>query len=374
MSVERIWELMARKLAGEASDAELGELDQLLKANPNLHFPLQTVADLWQQHPETDKAELEDAFQKHLRRMEQQGIRFAANTTEAEEPATFRMADHPRQRKTWKIAAAAASLLLACSLIWYFTRSSTTELAQGKPAAQPEASSEIVTRNGSRTRITLPDGSIVWLNAGSKLNYDKQFGTKLREVTLTGEAYFDVKKNPDLPFVIHTNRIDVRVLGTQFNVKSYPGDKTTEAALVEGSIEVLLRNKQTGKILLKPNQKIVVGEDSTERLPSKTWVEKKQEPIVSIKSLTRDQKDSSTIETAWVQNKLVFVDEPLEEVAKRLERWYGVTITFQNHKPGWSSLTGTFTNESIEEALHALTITEPFTYKFTDAKTIVIRK
>lgn len=374
MSVERIWELMARKLAGEASEAELGELDQLLKSNPNLHFPLQTVADLWHQHPETDKAELEDAFQKHLLRMEHQGIRFAANTIETEEPATFRMADHPRQRKTWKTVAAAASLLLACSLIWYFTRSSTTELTQGKPLTQPEASSEIVTRNGSRTRITLPDGSIVWLNAGSKLNYDKQFGTKLREVTLTGEAYFDVKKDPDLPFVIHTNRIDVRVLGTQFNVRSYPGDKTTEAALVEGSIEVLLRNKHTGKILLKPNQKIVVGEDSTERLPSKTWPEKKEEPIVSIKSLTRDQKDSSTVETAWVQNKLVFVDEPLEEVAKRLERWYGVTITFQNHKPGWSSLTGTFTNESIEEALHALTITEPFTYKFTDAKTIVIRK
>lgn len=372
MSVERIWELMARKLAGEASEAELGELDQLLKSNPNLHFPLQTVADLWHQHPETDKAALEDAFQKHLRRMEQQGIRFAANTVEAE-PATFRMADHPR-RKSWKIVAAAASLLLACSLIWYFSRQSTTELAQEKPASHPETPSEIVTRNGSRTRITLPDGSIVWLNAGSKLNYDKQFGARLREVTLTGEAFFDVKKNPDLPFVIHTNRIDVRVLGTQFNVKSYPGDKTTEAALVEGSIEVLLRNKQTGKILLKPNQKIVVGEDSTDRPNSGTWSEKKQDPIVSIKSLTRDQKDSSTVETAWVQNKLVFVDEPLEEVVKRLERWYGVTITFNNYTPGWSSLTGTFTNESIEEALHALTITEPFSYKFTDAKTIVIRK
>lgn len=374
MSVERIWELMARKLAGEASDAELGELDQLLKSNPNLHFPLQTVADLWHQHPETDKSELENAFQKHLLRMEQQGIRFAANTTEAEEPATFRMADHPRRRKTWKIVAAAASLLVAGSLIWHFSRPATTELAQERSVTQSDSPSEIVTRNGSRTRITLPDGSIVWLNAGSKLNYDKQFGAKLREVTLTGEAFFDVKKNPDLPFVIHTNRIDVRVLGTQFNVRSYPGDKTTEAALVEGSIEVLLRNKQTGKILLKPNQKIVVGEDSTERPPSNKWSDKKQDPIVSIKSLTRDQKDSTTVETAWVQNKLVFVDEPLEEVVKRLERWYGVTITFNKYTPGWSSLTGTFTNESIEEALHALTITEPFTYKFTDAKTIVIRK
>lgn len=362
-----------QETGGGSLRTELQELDQLLKANPNLHFPLQTIADLWQQQPNIDQSGLAEVFQKHIKRMEQQGIRFDAPNNDNEEPATFRMADHPR-RKSWKIVAAAASVLLVGSLIWYFSRSTTTELAQETPVVQAKTSSEIVTRNGSRTRVTLPDGSIVWLNAGSKLNYDKSFGVDQREVTLTGEAYFDVVKNPDLPFVIHTNRIDVRVLGTQFNVKSYPGDLTTEAALVQGSIEVLLRNKQSGKIILKPNQKIIVGEDSIQQSPTNALVAKKEEPIVSIKSLTYDQKDSAAVETAWVQNKLVFVDEPLEEVAKLLERWYGVNISFSNQKIAKTSLTGTFANESIQEALHALSITEPFTYKFKDAKTIVIGK
>ncbi len=127
MSVERAWELVARKLAGEASEAELKELDQLVKANPSLHFPLQTITDLWQQKPGSDQLELDAAFRKHLERMKLQGISFAAkkkkkkNNSETDEPATFRMADHPRRNKSWKWVAAAASILLAGSLIWYFS-------------------------------------------------------------------------------------------------------------------------------------------------------------------------------------------------------------------------------------------------------------
>jgi ferric-dicitrate binding protein FerR (iron transport regulator) len=374
MSVERAWELMARKLAGEASEAELKELDQLLKVNPSLHFPLQTITDLWQQKPGSDQLELDAAFRKHLQRMKLQGISFAANNSGAEEPATFRMSDHPRRNKSWKLVAAAASILVAGSLIWYFSRSGPTEPVKELAKKVKAPSSEIVTRNGSRSRITLPDGSTVWLNAGSKLNYDKSFGTKLREVTLTGEAFFDVVKNPDQPFVIHTHRIDVKVLGTQFNVKSYPGEKTTEAALVKGSIEVYLHNDQSGKIILKPNQKIIVGEDSAKQYATSPDPGKKEEPIVSVRQLTIDQKDGTPVETAWVENKLAFVEEPFADVAMKLERWYGVSISFSNQKWARIPLTGTFTNESIQQALHALSVATSFHYRFTDSKTIVIGK
>ena len=374
MSLERAWELMARKLAGEASEAELAELDQLLKANPGLHFPMQTLTDLWQQKAVADQAELDVAFRKHILRMEEQGISFAATSTEVEEPATFRMPDRSSRNKPWKYIAAAASLLLAGSLIWYYSRPAIAEKQAGLANEKKAPSSEIVTRNGSRTRITLPDGSTVWLNAGSKLNYDKSFGLKLREVTLTGEAFFDVVKNPDQPFIIHTHRIDVKVLGTQFNVKSYPGEKTTEAALVKGSIEVALQNEQSGKIILKPNQKIIVGEDSITGGPAKAVSAKLQEPIVSVRQMTIDEKDGTAVETAWVENKLAFVEEPFAEVALKMERWYGVNISFSNPKLVKVPLTGTFANESIKEALHALSVATPFSYRFTDAKTIVIGK
>jgi ferric-dicitrate binding protein FerR (iron transport regulator) len=374
MSVDRAWELMARKLAGEASEAELEELDRLLKVNPGLHFPMQTLTDLWQQKAVADPGELEQAFSKHLRRMEEQGISFAANSTEAEEPATFRMSDSSRRNKPWKYIAAAASLLLVGSIIWYYSRPAIAEQHTGLANSRKDPSSEIVTKNGSRTRITLPDGSTVWLNAGSKLNYDKSFGLKLREVSLTGEAFFDVVKNPDQPFIIHTNRIDIKVLGTQFNVKSYPGEKTTEAALVKGSIQVDLHSEQSGKIILKPNQKIIVGEDSAADGSAKAGVAKLQEPIVSVRQMTIDEKDGTAVETAWVENKLAFVEEPFADVALKMERWYGVNISFSNPKLAKVSLTGSFANESIKEALHALSVATPFSYQFTDAKTIVIGK
>lgn len=374
MSVERVWELIARKLAGEASVSELKELDQLLKANPNLHFPIQTIIDLWQQRPGVDQSDLEAAFQKHLHRMKEQGISFAADNAGTEESATYRMSDHPRRKKSWGIVTAAASVLAAASLVWYISRPAAAEHPKVVAEKDVSSSSEIITRNGSRTRIKLPDGSTVWLNAGSRLNYDKSFGMKLREVTLTGEAFFDVVKNPEVPFVIHTHRIDVKVLGTQFNVRSYPGE-STEAALVKGSIEVSLLKDQSGKIILKPNQKIVVDDDSAThsnkpKLPSR-W---KEDDLVSIQQLTIDRKDGTTVETAWVENKLVFVEEPFKDVAKKLERWYGVSISFSDPKLEWIPLTGTFTKENISETLYALSVAIPFKYSFTDSNTIVIGK
>ena len=115
--------------------------------------------------------------------------------------------------------------------------------------------------------MLLPDGSTVWLNAGSRLTYDSLYGTTLREVTLSGEAYFDVVKNPKKPFIIHTGKINIRVLGTVFNVKSYPEEQTIETSLIKGSIEVSFPSQPSKKIILKPNQKLII--DKTETNASK---------------------------------------------------------------------------------------------------------
>ncbi len=213
----------------------------------------------------------------------------------------------------------------------------------------------------------MPDGTKVWLNAGSELIYDKNYGNKLREVSLTGEAYFDVVKNPERPFLIHTRKMDIKVLGTAFNVKCYPGEKTTETSLVRGSIEVTLKDRQE-KIMLKPNEKLVIN--NNDYIPAKENRKQAQElsktagvlvekPIISLSHLTFYPADSTVIETAWVQNRLVFSGENFEEVALKMERWYNVKIKFNDEKLKEETLTGNFEKETVEEALRALQLASP---------------
>ncbi len=113
------------------------------------------------------------------------------------------------------------------------------------------------------------------------------------------------------PFIIHTTKIDIKVLGTRFDVKSYPSDKTTEATLIRGSIEVSFKDRPTEKIILKPNEKIVVANTSTETVAAtaKPVSKPTDEPIVSLRGLTHEEKTGAILETAWVDNKLIFRDE-----------------------------------------------------------------
>ena len=105
-------------------------------------------------------------------------------------------------------------------------------------AKEEDSTKTLSAENGSRTRTILPDGSTVWVNAGSHISFDNDFKGQTREVTLNGEAYFDVVKNPKQPFIVHVSGYDIRVLGTAFNVKSYPGDKTIETTLLRGLVQV----------------------------------------------------------------------------------------------------------------------------------------
>src|SRR4029078_631833 len=98
----------------------------------------------------------------------------------------------------------------------------------------------VSTKRGSKSKVQLPDGTQVWLNADSRIAYNEKFQGNLREVTLEGEAYFDVVRDEKRPFVIHTAAIDIKVLGTAFNVRSYANEKNTETSLIRGSIEVTL--------------------------------------------------------------------------------------------------------------------------------------
>lgn len=378
MSADRIWELMGRKLSGEASAEELQELDQLLRTHADLHFSVQTITDLWQQdytNPGND--ELQAAFDHHIQRMEQKGITLNKELPEPMADTPWLMESQPRKTgrrlKVWAFATAAI-MILGAWWLFIFSPKKPSGIT-GKDAIAATHVNEIETEYGSRTTQKLPDGSRVWLNAGSKLTFGKDFGDNIREVTLTGEAFFDVVKNPEKPFVIHTATIDVKVLGTQFNVKSYPTDKTTETSLLRGSVEVVVKNRPNEKYVLKPNEKLVVlnQELKAESNGSTAGSERilNKDNIIAIKNLTYQKGDTSDIESAWIRNKLSVKDMPFSEMARIMERWYDVRFEFRNKKLEEVWITGSFNNETLGQALEALQFSFTFKYEIND-KTVTV--
>ncbi|MBS1512035.1 MAG: FecR family protein [Bacteroidetes bacterium] len=363
MTKDRIWTLMGRKLSGEATQAELFELNDLVKQHPELGIPVQYIEEFWSIPSEADEEFLEATFHLHSERMKEQGFdleieRHETGTLNLEVPAE----NKKKKRLLWM------STIMVC-LIAFFAFSmlfkSKTAVAINHEKVAP---SEVSTKNGSRTKIQLPDGSSVWLNSSSQLVYDNDhFGDGNREVSLTGEAFFDVVKNPQKPFIIHTAKMDVKVLGTAFNVKCYPGEKTSETSLIRGSVEVTPKNS-TQKYYIKPNEKLIITDDEIKyNKPISNQVKQinadRDELTVSYGHLTLYPKDSSIVETGWVESRLVFSDEKFDDIAKKMERWYGVTIVIANEKLKKELLTGSFEKETIDQALNALQYTTPFNYK-----------
>ena len=364
MDLEYIWHLVAKKLSGEATEAELEELQKELRQNPDIHYSLQTIYDLWQSDVDYPASFAEKAFERHLNRMGDAGVVIPNDELYATLPVKQSLFNRKAGPVFWIAAFLAFGFMAA---LWL-----KTPAINSTTAAVIKNSGEIVTRNGSKTNLLLPDGTRVWLNAGSKLNYDTSYGMTIREVTLSGEAFFDVIKNPSKPFIIHTGKINIKVLGTAFNVKSYPGDKTIETSLIRGSIEVTFNDYSSKKIILKPNQKLVVMNEEIKIAEPKHPGISIPGSQVAIDHLNHFGSDSIITETAWVQNKLIFQDESFENIGRQLERWYGVSIIFEKQELKETHLTGSFKNETIRQALDALKLTASFNYKINNINKVTI--
>lgn len=215
---------------------------------------------------------------------------------------------------------------------------------------------EVSVDYGSKSALILPDGTTVKLNSGSKLRYPQKFSTKSREVSLEGEAYFEVVKNPKKPFIVQSGDLDIRVLGTKFNLKAYSNDKYIETTLITGVVEVAARNKGFNTLMLKPAEQAVYNRTSK-----------------NVKVYKKDQKSLANY-ISWKDNFLVFKEEKFDEVIKKLERWYNVKIVVKQQYLKDLTFTGTFENETIEQALEALRITTPFTYSLEKNTIIINRK
>ncbi len=332
------WQRIARYLANEATDNERRAVDEWLAESEANRQAFRSIQQHWT-HAQTDLPDSDPAsvwdrrIAPHL----------------ANEPETLVQPLHTapawwqRTAGQWRVAAAIAGLLIG-SYALYRTIDPT------KPVAQ-------VAQNpvGKRSLITLSDGSRVWLNADSKLEYPKKFDGPLREVRLVGEAFFDVTHNPKQPFVIRLETASIRVLGTSFNVRAYPGDETVKTTVVTGRVAfVPNRPAQTANATKAPADTVFI-------LPNHHVVQQLDTRAV-IQEVVVAQK-----ETAWKDNRLVFDQTPMTEVARTLERWYGVTVLLDRPELANCPLTATFEGQSLREVMDLMTRTGRFHYTLTNA-------
>lgn len=351
-SSNRIWYLLSRMLSSEATEDEQHELFSILRKDYSLQQQYEILKFLWSEKKLLPPLQ-ENYESRVLHIIEKAGLE--KETEEKQKQKNYR-------HKAFKVLWVAACLSIVIAGVYW------VEIQKGTVSSQTKKE-VMVTQKGNRMKIVLPDGSNVWLNAGSKLFYEKKFQGSSRMVRLEGEAYFDVVKDAHRPFIVQTDSIDIQVLGTSFNVKAYPADKTIEATLIKGIIQVRRRGSNAKEaIILHPHEKLTIEKRAAEN-PAAVSNEIKKELLAPIKmpaSITHLDTALSVenqVETAWLYNRLAFRDESFEELALQLERWYNVKIIFEDEAVKQLHFNGSFENETIEQAFIALQTAAPFNFK-----------
>ncbi|MBN2481312.1 MAG: FecR family protein, partial [Bacteroidales bacterium] len=213
---------------------------------------------------------------------------------------------------------------------------------------------EIIVPTGEKSQIILSDGSHVWINSDSRLKYPVAFGNESRDVILEGEAYFEVTENKKSVFTVITKDAEIKVLGTAFNVKSYPEDQKTQTTVVSGLVKIESRKQNIEPILIKPNQMAVIREISD------TMAAKVNE--ISPELTVLDNVNTEVL-TSWKDHLLVFADETFEDIIVKMERWYNVEISVLDDGLKQERYTGKFVhNETVYEVLEAIKATTPIVY------------
>jgi ferric-dicitrate binding protein FerR (iron transport regulator) len=259
--------------------------------------------------------------------------------------------------------------IAASWLVFLVLGSAITMMILRKNDYQYQNAVKITVPLGAKSSITLPDGTKAWLNAGTELTYNQDYGRKKRMLFLTGEAFFDVAKDKSHPFIVNTSDVVIRALGTQFNVKAYPEEGTITTTLVEGKIDVriLRANKQVRRITLSPNEEIVYyapGYNKKEQ--TKSHKEKTAVPSsvnrINTKEVHVITNVNTKLVTSWKDSRWIIDREPLGSLVPLLERRYNLKIIFRDEELKHYNFTGTIQNETAEQIMNALRFTAPLEY------------
>ena len=237
--------------------------------------------------------------------------------------------------RTWSVAAVAIVLLGLITVTAYW---------QGSRQIQSNFSDIVVEAPlGSKTKLTLPDGSTVWLNAGSKMVYSQGFGVRDRRLAFQGEGYFEVEKNDEMPFLVQTHDVNVTVVGTKFNFRNYPEDEEAVVELLEGKVALENQLKEESVRYLSPNEKMVLHK-ATGKM-----------------DITSAKVKEATL---WTENILLFDEDLLPDIVRKLERSYHVRIEIENEDLKQARFYGQFNQleQNIYDVLDMLSETGKLKY------------
>ena len=322
--LRHIESLLIKSFSGEADEGEKQLIQDWIAESATNQKTFESYLKLWNNSKQlvlSDSIDLEAALKKTKQHIPQ-----------------FRKKIH--WLSYWKQAAAVLLLSVLLSSVYnYMHQISATNKEQA-------ILQEVKAAFGTQTQLQLADGTTVWLNAGSRLSFPVSFNHQSeRIVNLDGEGFFKVTKDAKHPFIVHTDQMDIKVLGTSFNVNAYKNDKNITVALEEGKVSLL---KQSG--------------GKTKEVLSLKPMEVANYDIENNKIIHTQEKNIERF-TAWKDGLIVFSDDPISKVVSRLENWYNVDIQVSDQELLNYHITGTFDDNSLDQVLYFLSLMSPIDYK-----------
>jgi len=347
---EEIENLILRYLSGETSEQEAQQIQEWLQANEENRQLFARHKKLWL------GSKVFAGYDADKLKQDRKKVDLKIRNSELQHSLD-------RANRWIRRLAYAASVALLLGLVAVLT-----VLFQDTSVQQARllAGVEVAVPYGSKSLMTLPDGSTVWVNAGSKISYPADFGVSSRNVYLTGEAYFNVVKMKEKPFFVNTDVVTIKVYGTAFNVKAYKDDEMVETTLDSGAISIIRNDAPDREINIEPNQKISIRREmqktpvSSAPATTATSSSKPLAETVDVQEVT-----STEVITAWKDNRLVFDQEPLWSVAKQLERRYNVQIRFSNESIKAIRYTAGIKEMPIDQVLDAIALSSPSPIRYS---------
>lgn len=336
--------LLKKYLNNSCTESEMKELLNILKKADNEPEVKRLLNQIWEDlddsqifiedHSQQDRDLWFEKIYSEARQRENPSFDKELKKVVVRKKSPFYLYHHSLPQ--WMKVAALLLFSVFLSLVYYQT------VLHEEPE-EAVAYAEKVAAPGEKVRFILSDGTQVHLNSGSRLEYPTTFDGALREVRLEGEAYFDVTRDTSHPFVVHTGEITTKVLGTSFDVRSFPEEEEVMVAVAEGKVAVL----ESGLTLLEDNYGVV--------LEANQWTH-----YTSQDQSFRTQNGDISSMVAWNDDVLMYRDSELQEVAYQFERWYGVKIEFKNEAIKHCVIRGEHRRETLENVL------ESITYAFID--------
>ncbi len=333
MQNDEIYILVASELSGSLSADERQRLEEWEAANPRNAEIHAHLVRIWNATPNVEELAAYDKEKAYKRFIER-----VAEASDAEAPASADIGETDRDEarpttlrrvmRLMRYAAVLAMIACGCSYLFYHLGQHEMETAFAQIVVEaPE---------GSTSKVTLPDGTAVWLNAGSRIAYSQGFGVKDRQLSLTGEGYFEVFKNKKMPFNVQSGSINVKVLGTKFDFRDYPNDRAAMVSLDEGHVALTINQKpQDGEHDLLPNQRAVLDKRSG--------------------NLTVEDYTANTARL-WTDGTIMLNGRRLSEIAADLERAYAAHIEIASGAVAATRFSGVFhrRDQSLEQILNVL--------------------